>query len=466
MYFKEGNDSMNNTDKYKRGFARVLTLLMILTALFVTGIPVSADTTDNNTSTAATSIRKVTMKAEIAASSNTALKIRWEKCPRAQGYVIYRRESTRKAFKRITKVSAGRTSYTNKRLTSSKPYQYAVRAIRKENGKYVYSKYIPVTGATRPAKVKTRIKASSSSAMKVTWKKSSRADGYRIYRKAAGGKWVLVADVAKNLTSYADTGLNASTKYVYAVRPYKKGGNVKYMSAVKLSNIASTPAAQNSNSSNSNAVITNIKFTDAQKDVMKKILYAVETGGQVYGKQDYGDFTEAYTNSSTEYAITIGAGQWYGTEAQRLLKLIHETMGATEWNKIDTGNHYVWKAVCNENWAKYKIPKSSWRARVIVKLLQTDVGIKCQDQLMYQQIEEYESEVRNLGVTDAQAVGMFINIRHQGGYSAVTRVLAKTAKPVNLINVYKALASDSGGQVGTYKTRQAKVYQWLLTYMK
>lgn len=461
MYFKEGNESMNNTDKYKRGFARVLTLLMILTALFVTGIPVSADTTDNTTSTAATSISEVTMTAKIAASSNTALKISWEKCPIAQGYVIYRRESTKKAFKQIKKVSASKTSYTNKGLTSSKPYQYAVRAIRKENGKYVYSKYTMVTGATRPATVKTTIKASSSSAMKVTWKKSLRADGYRIYRRAAGGKWVLVADVAKNLTSYADTGLNASTKYVYAVRPYKKGGNVKYMSAVKLSNIASTQAASSNTSNGSNS-----KFTAAQKDVMKKILYAVETGGQVYGKQDYGDFTEAYTNSSTEYAITIGAGQWYGTEAQRLLKLIHETMGEAEWNKIDTGNHYVWKAVCNENWSKYKIPKSSWRARVIVKLLQTDVGIKCQDQLMYKQIEEYETEIRNLGVTDAQAVGMFINIRHQGGYSAVTRVLAKTAKPVSLINVYKALASDSGGQVGTYKTRQAKVYQWLLTYMK
>ena len=457
---------MNNTDKYKRGFARILTLLMILTALFVTGIPVRADTVDDTASAVVTSISEVTMTAEIKASSNTALKISWEKCPLAQGYVIYRRESTKKSFKRIKKVSASKTSYINKRLTSSKPYQYAVRAIRKENGKYVYSKFVPVTGATRPATVKSTIKPTSSSTMKVTWKKSSRADGYRIYRRPAGGKWVLVADVAKNLTSYSDTGVSASTKYVYTVRPYKKGGNVKYMSAIRLSNIKSTPAAQSSNSSNSNAVITNTKFTDAQKDVMKKILYAVETGGQVYGNQKYGDFTEAFTNSSTEYAITIGAGQWYGTEAQRLLKLIHETMGEDEWNKIDTGNHYVWKAVCTENWAKYKIPKSSWRARVIVKLLQTDVGIKCQDQLMYKQIEEYESEVRNLGVTDARAVGMFINIRHQGGYGAVTRVLSKTAKPVSLINVYKALASDSGGQVGTYKTRQAKVYQWLLTYMK
>ena len=61
---------------------------------------------------------------------------------------------------------------------------------------------------------------------------------------------------------------------------------------------------------------------------------------------------------------------------------------------------------------------------------------------------------------------MFINFRHQGGYGAVTRVLAKTKKPYNLINVYNALATDTGNQVGVYKTRQAKVYQWLRTYMK
>ena len=66
---------MNNTDKYKRDFARVLTLLMLLAALFVTDIPVSADTTDSAT---VSSISAVTVKAEIKASSNTALKISWE----------------------------------------------------------------------------------------------------------------------------------------------------------------------------------------------------------------------------------------------------------------------------------------------------------------------------------------------------------------------------------------------------
>ena len=452
---------MNITGKCKKCIMQVLALLMVVTALLSADIPVNA----------ATSIRTSTVKTQIKASSVTALKISWTKDSLASGYAIYRRESVRKPYTRIRKVGAGSTSYLDKWLISGKPYQYAVRAYRRENGRDVYSKFTAVIGATRPSTTKSTIKAVSSSTINVSWNKVSRLDGYRIYRKASGGKWTLVADVPKTQTSYSDKKVSANTKYVYAVRPYKKGGSAKYMSAMRLSNQVTTPKqviniSSNSNSnntvSNSNNTVSNSKFTASQKDVMKKILYAVETGGQVYGKQDYADFTKAYSNSSVEHAITIGAGQWYATEAQKLLKRIHQTMGDAAWKKYDTKGG-LWKDVCNKNWSTYK---STTYKNIIVKLISSDVGKKCQDQMMYEQIEEYEAQIRRLGVTNVQAVGMFINIRHQGGYGAVTRVLAKTKKPYNLINVYNALATDTGNQVGVYKTRQAKVYQWLRTYMK
>ena len=50
---------------------------------------------------------------------------------------------------------------------------------------------------------------------------------------------------------------------------------------------------------------------------------------------------------------------------------------------------------------------------------------------------------------------MFINIRHQGGYGAVTRVLAKTKRPVNLDNILAALRTDTGNQVGA--TEHARI---------
>lgn len=55
-------------------------------------------------------------------------------------------------------------------------------------------------------------------------------------------------------------------------------------------------------------------------EILVKIVYAVETGGQIYGQCRYDDFTEAYTNSKAETAITIGAGQWFAGEAKTLLR--------------------------------------------------------------------------------------------------------------------------------------------------
>lgn len=157
----------------------------------------------------------------------------------------------------------------------------------------------------------------------------------------------------KTKSSYADGKVKANTKYVYTVRPYKKGGGVKYMAPMTLSNQVTTPEAVEESG---NSQVSTSEFTAAERDVMKKILYAVETGGQVYGQQDYADFTEAHTNSSIENAITIGAGQWYATEAQRLLKVIHQKMGDAEWKKYDTSNK-LWKDVCNKDWSKYEETK-------------------------------------------------------------------------------------------------------------
>ena len=425
-----------------------MAVLAMLAVTFESEVPVSA----------AASVKNISVKANIQASSTNALRISWNRSSMANGYVIYRRESLKKPFKRLKVVNKNAVSYLDRNLTSSKPYQYAVRAYRKEGKKNVYSKYVPALGATRPQQTTVKAKAVSSSRVDVSWNKNLRSSGYCIYRRATGEKWVLVADLASRNSSYSDQKVKADTKYVYAVRPYKKAGNVKYMASFKQSSLIHTPE----NVSGSTYPV----FNQTQKDVMKKILYAVETGGQVYGRQDYKDFTEAYTNSGAEHSITIGAGQWYATEAQRLLKLIHTKYPAT-WKKYDPKN-YVWNDVVNKNWSTYKLSENSGRAKIIVKLIGSPDGIKCQDQLMYEQIDEIQKEIRKLGITEPKAVGMFINIRHQGGYGAVTRVLNKTKRlgSVTLDNIYKALQTDTGNQVGAYKSRQKCVYTWLKTYMK
>lgn len=202
-------------------------------------------------------------------------------------------------------------------------------------------------------------------------------------------------------------------------------------------------------------------MTDEQKAVLRKIIYAVETGGQVYGQQDYSDFTEAYTNSSEEHAITIGAGQWYATEAQTLLKRIHDA-DTEAWNRLD--NIGLWEQVQEADWSCFNISKNSQFANLIVQLISSRIGVKCQDGLMDEQLATYADEALKQGVTDARAQAMCVNFRHQGGQGAVTRILAKTQKPYTLDNLYAACQTDTGNQVGAYKDRQRFVYNALKTY--
>ncbi len=203
-------------------------------------------------------------------------------------------------------------------------------------------------------------------------------------------------------------------------------------------------------------------MTEHEKLVMRNIIYAVETGGQVYGQKDYADFTEAYTNSSSEHAITIGAGQWYGNEARTLLLNIKSADAAT-FKKYD--NAGVASDLTKTDWSNYRISKTSAKAKAIVKIIDSAVGHRCQDKLADTQMEAYVKEAAALGVTYMDAKMMCANFRHQGGASAVKRILAKTAKPYTLDHLYAACQTDTGNQVGAYKSRQKMVYNALKTHI-
>ena len=70
-------------------------LFLMLTMMLGSSISVSA----------ATSISTQTVKTTVANSGTCALRITWNKAPNASGYIVYRRESQRKPFVRIKKIS-------------------------------------------------------------------------------------------------------------------------------------------------------------------------------------------------------------------------------------------------------------------------------------------------------------------------------------------------------------------------
>ncbi len=210
-------------------------------------------------------------------------------------------------------------------------------------------------------------------------------------------------------------------------------------------------------------------MNDQNREVMKKILYAVETGGQTYGKGDYTDFTGAGANTANEKAITIGAGGWYATEAKALLELIRKTDPAG-WQAKDTAG--IGKDLDTANWSKYCVAKGSTKAVCIQKLIGSPVGIACQDAYMLQQIKAKEADIsKKYGTMPDGAMMECINIAHQGGYGALDRILKKTARPLTAASIYAALNTDpadksNNNQVGDYVSRQKKVYEMIQKYCK
>ena len=68
--------------------------------------------------------------------------------------------------------------------------------------------------------------AVSSSKINLSWTdRSTNETGFKIERKLQNGIFLQVGTVASNITTFTDTGLNASTIYIYRVFSYNSGGN-------------------------------------------------------------------------------------------------------------------------------------------------------------------------------------------------------------------------------------------------
>lgn len=200
------------------------------------------------------------------------------------------------------------------------------------------------------------------------------------------------------------------------------------------------------------------KYTQSQMNILIKIIAAVETGGQVYGQARYDDYTPAYANCSNETSCTIGAFQEYGSLAKGLLQEILNTYPTT-FRKYD--NAGIESDLQRASWTGYSPARGSAKAKAIQAIISSPDGIKVQNNRIQKQMESHIAFAQKQGISDVDALFMCANFIHQGGQSACTRILKKTQKPYTLDHLYAACKTDTGNQVGAYKTRQQKVYGWL-----
>jgi hypothetical protein len=84
--------------------------------------------------------------------------------------------------------------------------------------------------------------AASDQRINVSWAdKSSDESGFRVERSPNGSDWTEIAQVGSNVTSYADTGLNASTWYYYRVRAWNSVGSSAFSNVASAATLAPAP---------------------------------------------------------------------------------------------------------------------------------------------------------------------------------------------------------------------------------
>lgn len=208
-----------------------------------------------------------------------------------------------------------------------------------------------------------------------------------------------------------------------------------------------------------------MSLTDSVMDIIRNMFYAVETGGQEYGQARYDDVTAAYANTSNETAITIGAGQWFATEAQQLLNRIRSTVPET-FASLDTAG--IGTDLDTQDWQYYNVSPDSEKGRCIARIISCPAGKLCQDAMMNEQINEYLQTAKDAGVEGLAAQVMYAEIMHLGGKSAADRILGLAQTPYTAESIYNAVKSGgTGSQVNApmFRSRHDCIYGWIQQYL-
>lgn len=115
--------------------------------------------------------------------------------------------------------------------SKGKWYRISLTISGKKKTGYISKDYVSLTTSTtaKPGKATLTVKASSTSKIKLTWKKVTGASGYEIQRyNSTKKKYVTVKKITSSSTvTYTNGSLKKNTTYKYRIRAYKTLGSEK-----------------------------------------------------------------------------------------------------------------------------------------------------------------------------------------------------------------------------------------------
>ena len=167
-------------------------------------------------------------------------------------------------------------------------------------------------------------------------------------------------------------------------------------------------------------------LSEANAEALSKIVIAVETGGQVYGKGRWDDYTPPHNiPTAKEVTVTLGAPQFYGNEAQTLITKIYAADPAS-FKQIDSKGLIQKMISAGRNWVREEWNPTSEEKKLLIKLISSNLGIKCQTELFAAQLESYVAICARTYTKAADAVAMYCEIAHLGGTSAAKRIFDRS----------------------------------------
>ena len=147
-------------------------------------------------------------------ASTGKIKISWEKIDGAAKYQLYRATSKNGTYSLL--ITTTGTSITNTKETNpGETYYYKVRAVHTNSS--ATSAYSTIVSRTCDcAQPVVKVSSASASAIKISWKSISGADGYTVYRATSqSGTYSKVTTITS--TSYTDKNITPGKTYYYKV---------------------------------------------------------------------------------------------------------------------------------------------------------------------------------------------------------------------------------------------------------
>lgn len=230
----------------------------------------------------------------------SSIKISWTASPKVDGYYIYRSRSANSGYSLISTQTA--TSFTDKDLQSGRYYYYRVCAYKKINGKVYTGAYSSVAEKTngyivnKPASLK--VSKESTSSLKLTWKVTSKANGYIIYRstKKDSGFKAIKTIKTPYTTYFTDKKLSKGKTYYYKVVAYRNFSGETGVGEPATITAATKPSAPS------------IKSVSALSGKKAKITVKKLSGADGYSisisTSKTKGFKTVYTGSKTTYTKT------------------------------------------------------------------------------------------------------------------------------------------------------------------